>query len=58
MCVTWPSVWLVGFTGMHGTGCCTETGLVLHVYLAHHELESVYIVDVIVDIAICVQSAG
>ncbi len=43
---------------MHGTGCCTETGLVLHVYLAHHELESVYIVDVIVDIAICVQSAG
>ncbi len=43
---------------MQRTGCCRETRLVLHVYLAHHELESIYIVVVVVDVAICVQSAG
>ena len=58
MAATWPSVRLVGLIGIYKTGCCRETRLVLHVYLAHHELESIYIVVVVVDIAICVQSAG
>ncbi len=43
---------------MYKTGCCGEATLVLHVYLAHHEPESIYIAFVIIDIAICVQSAG